>query len=130
MPLVTLHATALSSGCCGILASGWPNCVICGWRTSTLPKGKRISPHIFRHTFAVRYLMLGGDIYTLQELLGHEDMSTVNYMHMNDETIQAQKRKYSLGDHLPTRMPGPKEARRKGFQAKETCSKGTSCSPV
>jgi site-specific recombinase XerD len=66
---------------------------------------KRISPHILRHTFAVRYLVLGNDPFSLQELLGHEDMTTVkNYMHMNDETIQAQKRKYSPGDHLPTCM--------------------------
>jgi site-specific recombinase XerD len=82
--------------------------------------GKRISPHILRHTFAVRYLVLGNDPFSLQELLGHEDMTTVkNYMHMNDATIQEQKRKYSPGDHLPTRMPGPREIRRKGYQAKE-----------
>lgn len=82
--------------------------------------GKRISPHIFRHSFAIRYLVLGNDPFSLQELLGHEDMTTVkNYMHMNDETIQAQKRKYSPGDHLPSRMPGPRETRRKGFQAKD-----------
>ena len=82
--------------------------------------GKRISPHIFRHSFAIRYLVLGNDPFSLQELLGHEDMTTVkNYMHMNDETIQAQKRKYSPGDHLPTRMPGPRETRRRGFQARE-----------
>src|SRR6266699_914797 len=80
---------------------------------------KRIRPHIFRHSFAIRYLVLGNDPFSLQELLGHEDMTTVkNYMHMNDETIQAQKRKYSPGDHLPTRMPGPREARRRGFRAK------------
>ena len=81
---------------------------------------KRISPHIFRHSFAIRYLVLGNDPFSLQELLGHEDMTTVkNYMHMNDETIQSQKRKYSPGDHLPTRMPGPKESRRKGFQTRQ-----------
>ena len=81
---------------------------------------KRISAHIFRHSFAIRYLVLGNDPFSLQELLGHEDMTTVkNYMHMNDETIQSQKRKYSPGDHLPTRMPGPRETRRRGFQARE-----------
>jgi len=80
---------------------------------------KRISPHIFRHSFAIRYLVLGNDPFSLQELLGHEDMTTVkNYMHMNDETIQSQKRKYSPGDHLPTRMLVPKETRRKGFQTR------------
>ena len=82
--------------------------------------GKRVSPHILRHTFAVRYLTLGNDPFSLQELLGHEDLATVRlYMHMNDKTIQEQKRKYSPGDHLPTRMPGPREMRRKGYRRKE-----------
>jgi integrase/recombinase XerD len=79
--------------------------------------GKRISPHIFRHTFAINYLVQSNDPFSLQELLGHEDMTTVkNYMHMNDATIQDQKRKYSPGDHIPTRMPGPRETKRKGPQ--------------
>jgi len=80
---------------------------------------KRISPHILRHTFAIRYLVLGNDPFSLQELLGHEDMATVKlYMHMNDTTIQEQKRKYSPGDHLPTRVSGPEHTRRTGFQTK------------
>ncbi len=79
--------------------------------------GKRVSPHILRHTFAMNYLIKSSDPFSLQELLGHEDLSTVlNYIHMNDTVLQEQKRKYSPGDHIPTRMPGPRQLRRKSFQ--------------
>ena len=82
--------------------------------------GKRISPHIFRHTFAMNYLIKSNDPFSLQELLGHEDLTTVlNYIHMNDTVLQEQKRRYSPGDHIPTRMPGPRETRRKGSQNNE-----------
>ncbi len=86
---------------------------------------KRISPHILRHTFAINYLVKSNDPFSLQELLGHEDLATVqNYMHMNDTILQEQKRKYSPGDHIPTRMPGPRETRRKGSRRKSKGEKG------
>jgi site-specific recombinase XerD len=39
--------------------------------------GIKVYPHRPRHTFALMFLKGGGDPYTLQYLLGHEDMTTV-----------------------------------------------------
>ena len=61
----------------------------------------RLHAHLFRHTFAVRYLMNGGDIMTLRLILGHTTLAvTQMYMHLADAHIQVQHSKFSPVDRL------------------------------
>jgi site-specific recombinase XerD len=63
--------------------------------------GVRCSPHTLRHTFAKNYLLNGGDIFSLQKILGHSSLSSVRlYLNLFATDIKKQHQRFSPIDNL------------------------------
>jgi integrase len=72
---------------------GQPNSAITSFRralaetTIQLPKGQ--AAHSLRHTFASHFIQNGGNILTLQKILGHSSLvMTMRYAHLAPEHLQ------------------------------------------
>lgn len=62
--------------------------------------GVRVSAHTFRHTYACQFLSKGGDIFKLQQLLGHSDIATTQiYLRAFDQSL-ARRGLDSIADML------------------------------
>jgi len=62
----------------------------------------RVSPHTFRHYFCKTYLLNGGDIFSLQRIVGHSSIETTRkYVQLDDESTRQQ---HAL--HSPLRRIG------------------------
>jgi integrase len=61
---------------------------------------KRVYPHIFRHSFATEWLRRGGNIISLQRVLGHADLSMIQgvYAHLDSSDDYAAAMRVLMGD--------------------------------
>jgi site-specific recombinase XerD len=70
-------------------------------RLSRRSKVERLHAHLCRHTFATRFLMNGGDIFTLQRILGHSSLEMVrHYANLASSYMVVQHQKFSPLDRL------------------------------
>jgi site-specific recombinase XerD len=62
---------------------------------------ERLHPHLCRHTFATNYLINGGDVFTLQQILGHTTLEMVRrYVNLASAHVMVQHRKFSPMDRM------------------------------
>ena len=71
-------------------------------RTYNTNRGvKKSSCHLFRHTFAKNWILSGGDIFRLQKILGHSDLTvTKEYVAMFGNDLQMDFEKFNTLDRL------------------------------
>ena len=64
----------------------------------------RLHAHLCRHTFAINYLLNGGDVFSLQRILGHSSLEIVRiYVNLAETDVKACHRRFSPADNMEIR---------------------------
>ena len=75
----------------------------------------KTSAHLYRHTFAKKWILNGGDIFRLQKLLGHSDLTVVKeYVNMFNADLSVGFEQFNPLDNLELTRIQPKIKMKKG----------------
>jgi integrase/recombinase XerC/integrase/recombinase XerD len=87
----------------GLTPSGVHQLVAGAGRRAGL-RGVRCSPHTLRHTFAISFLRNGGNVFELQQLMGHSDLTVLRrYVALAEADIADAHRRSSPVDQMHIR---------------------------
>jgi site-specific recombinase XerD len=65
----------------------------------------RLHAHLCRHTFAINYLLNGGDIFSLKAILGHSSLAMVSrYLHFTSSQITERHHQFSPMDRFHNKV--------------------------
>ena len=58
--------------------------------------GMSLHPHLFRHSFGTQFIINGGNVFYLKEIMGHESLSTtLRYTHLQPKDLCKEHTKFS-----------------------------------
>jgi site-specific recombinase XerD len=90
-PFLTLQGTVMSGNAIQLMLG----------RLGQMSEVTRLHPDLCRHTFATNYLVNGGDVFTLQQILGHTTLEMVRrYVNLSSAHMRVQHRKFSPMDKM------------------------------
>lgn len=77
------------------------------WHVRRLSGVERFHPHQMRHTFACQWLERGGNLPSLQQVLGHASIATTQrYARLSDESVREQARRTWQGEVVAVAVAG------------------------
>jgi site-specific recombinase XerD len=91
---LSIHGTALTENSMKLMFA----------RLGQRSEVQRLHAHLCRHTFATRFLVNGGDVFTLQQILGHSTLEMVrHYVNLASNDVIIKHQRCSPLDHLNLR---------------------------